>query len=288
MNGLDDIVNVSVGDSTVTLLGVRHTRSVFQKHHEFFRDSVQTHDAVVLENAVILAGDFRWDPGFFGQFADLAHAEGKKVYCADAAPFLETTFLKRQIDFCRKTVIVSAFAQPALFAMGLPEFGILAGACLASGLYGYLDVTQYGFSLARRKWLPWTNVLAHTSTDYRNIKIAEGIRDVVNVCGEKSLLGVHGTLHNRGIAFYLKHPRIAAEKKKYYALYEEFSALVGNETVRQYRPRSLSEARASLQQSYAEVGGEGEPGPDFLSACPLRVFAWEKRTLSEIKAQTRP
>ena len=235
----------------VTILGVTHTKESFEKYRNFFKKLVSSSDALVLEQiAATSVHNFQHEPTFFGPFAELARSQGKKVYSADPT-------IRSGIKYNQQMGAKAMFANILGLWVGLTGVRLGSKALIAVGVSAELlsfsllfgsdkfDAFRY---LHLDKDMEWIDALAFGYHDYRNLKIAKGIRRICQQKDEKRLLAVHGDGHSRGIDFYLAHPSLANAKSLVYWNYERIARNCEFSDVREYIPRTDKEAHAQFEK----------------------------------------
>lgn len=223
-----------VNDKDVSIIGVAHTDPFFEEHEDFFRKVIDDHDALILEAYGSGAID-----DFFWQLAYIAGEKGKNVYNVDPdnrfvrfgelilVGLATAYFFHLAYDFNERIKNGSKKMSRRNF-LKRTLIGCLAG----SKILGSLGATCRG--LINEDLLlehGWDDILMYGELDYRNVKIAEGIRKVCDEATDiSSIAAIHGMGHSKGIEAYLMNPDLM--KKKYaYLPYD----LLGS-GIRKYEP----------------------------------------------------
>jgi len=223
-------IKEKINDKDVSIVGVRHLPEFFLKYKIFFENLVSKHDAIVLEESI---EDF-WEHPFFGKIADIAYAQKKRVYQADPTN-LPCEILDATSFGGGLYLIIDAVNKPKreisrrdfLKRIGIAGIGafLLFGSLPGMVVRKVIDeeiLYSYGID----------DLLSYGNTDYRNIKIAEGIEKICyKVSDLKKIVAFHGASHSKHIEAYLKNPALRA-KKLAYLLHEAIS----RKKVREYIP----------------------------------------------------
>ena len=239
------ILNERISGKDVSILGVKHTLEFYDRYKDFFKDFTSKYDAFVFEQPY--KGDF-WLSPFFEEIGNLISGTGKRIYQADpinqntndfdidsfyggiflmleglVGPNLRNYVRKRiNPNFKEKKTSRRNFLKRAACAG--------AGASLAFGSFpGFLARSLYGDNLYG---YGVDDILTYGETDYRNIKIAEGIEKIcMNINDIKNLGVIHGATHTEPIAEYLNNEALRLKKLAYFP-YE----IIGRTKVREYVP----------------------------------------------------
>lgn len=226
------LIKEKINDKDVCLVGVAHDYSFFKEHESYFEDIVSKHDAIVLEQS--LGGDF-WDSDFFGWIGDIAHSKKKRVYQAD--PMNWSIFeLDAWAWWIGINLIFWSIAYKPRKKISRREF-LIRSALIGSGasmVFGTTPMRIFTTEQNLEMVLEYgiDDFLLYGETDYRNIKIAEGIERICNeVDYIKSLATIHGAAHHKTVDFYLKNPYLRSKKLAYFP-----HEIVGNTKIREYVP----------------------------------------------------
>ncbi len=226
-----------INGKEVSIVGVLHVKPFFVAYEEYFDTVIQSHDAVVLEQPV--GGEF-WQQSFFKYIGKLARKHKTKVYLAD--PTNLATHDSDKIYGYLGILMMVAKSGELLVRQKMQKLSrrnflkcglwIGGGVSLALGSFDGLMLRGRMLGLDHIADFGWDDILLHGETDYRNIKIAEGL---IKICDEvkdiKNLVAIHGQAHSEPIAEYIESPVL--RKKLYtYFPYE----LVGKTKVREYTP----------------------------------------------------
>lgn len=223
-------IKEKINGKDVSIAGVSHTPEFFWAYRMFFENLVSKHDAVILEESI---GDF-WKDSFFGRIAGIAHTQKKRVYQVDPTN-LPSEIVDATSCGAGAYLILDAIRKPKrkisrrdfLKKIGLAGigallfFGSLPGVVLRSKI-DEESLCSYGVD----------DLLIYGNTDYRNIKIAEGIEKICHEVNDiEKIVAFHGGAHSKHIEAYLKNPALRA-KKLAYLPYE----VISNRKVREYVP----------------------------------------------------
>lgn len=218
------ILEERINSVNVSIVGVEHTPKFSEEHFKFFEDKIKNSDAVVLEQP--LGGDF-WESDFFGDLGCIASWYNKKVYQSDPQKVLPTLIDLAQgtagIYLMIKGALINNYGYQGIIEAMLGSYmflGSFTGKIMRvnakqdTGLnYGLDDLLLYGY------------------TDYRDIKIAEGIKKICHkVKGLKKISCFHGQAHSRPVQNYIRHPILRNTKKIAYLPY----SLISETKVREY------------------------------------------------------
>jgi hypothetical protein len=216
-----------VKDKRVSVIGIEHTIEFYLEHDQFFDEIVRQNDALILEQPY--GGEF-WEDLFWGSIAVLSHDQNKRIYQADSCN--ESIYY---LDVPSGALGSLAAAVYFLDKNKMSRRGFLKAACGALGGDLFLG-TILGMKI-RHKALGDDSPLAKEqlfmgATDYRNIKIAEGVEKICNEADDiQNIASLHGKDHSDGIKFYLENPKLRA-KKLFYFPHE----MLGKNEVREYVP----------------------------------------------------
>ncbi len=225
------IIKEKINNKDVSMVGVCHIPKFFEENKISFENFVSRHDAMVLEESP----ENFWEDSFFGRIADIAHTQKKRVYQVDPRKCLPPRTDGISAGVGASLMLYAAIKKPRVKISRrefLKKIGILGiGASLFFGslpgivLRSKIDeesIFSYGAD----------DFLTYGSTDYRDIKIAEGIKKICHEVSDiEKIVAFHGDAHSKHIEAYLKNPVLRA-KKLAYLPYE----VISNTKVREYVP----------------------------------------------------
>lgn len=179
-------IKKEIDGTSVELIGVGHTKKLYDKWRDFYEEKIGENDFIFLEKPG--NAKFFQDKDFFWPLGEFALKNGKGVCIAD--PVNEAT-LKFQERLDR-----------------IPILNIY------SDLEGLIDlfshITKKDINLNKiRKYL-------YNLNDWRNLEIAQGIRTIITDKFPEGIVSFQGDFHNEGISFYLDNPEIIMKKHKMY------------------------------------------------------------------------
>lgn len=214
-----EIINKKIKNSKVELIGVKHDFDNFKKYETFFIEKIKSSpEGIVLEQSV---GWNFWESEFFGELGEIAYKNNINIYQAD--PTNQST---SHLD------IVLPFASPYLMVFGGLGGSLIGANLIAGSLIGVGTNILIYVKLNKLNKIDDTirGLITYGETDWRNIKIAQGIEKIVGKENSEKLTAFHGGAHTRPISFYLDHSKIRESKNILYAPWN----LIGKNKVRKY------------------------------------------------------
>jgi|SRR3989338_4825168 len=243
----------------ISIMGALHTREFFEWHSEYFGREIENADALVIEQSFIDPNqgsenesllideieelDFT-DDEFFGRIAKIAHENQIPIFIID--PFTEEIYNADHYIFAYAAML-TAFSGVDLIKR-LAKEDITRRRFFADMLLGAAGLSLAGGSFPGVHYREEINEEAlqehgiddlffYGATDFRNIKIAEGLDRISNqVTGINNILSIHGAHHYKQIDAYLLNPELRVRILAY-PIYNE----LGNINIREYRPVRITD-----------------------------------------------
>lgn len=213
------VLEERVNSTDVSIIGVVHDLDYFKKYRQFFENKISESTTIMIEG---LHKEF-WeyeegDELFFNRIGEIAHSQNKKIYQADPRHSMDQSLdilLSMEGAFLVLEGLLGLIKHYPLeynftfLGIGLP---LLLGSM-------YTKIGRVGYSCIKNKLIKYTltDAISYGRTDYRDLKIAEGIDKICNkIEGIEKLTCIHGKAHSHPIMAYLKKPKLRKIKKVFY------------------------------------------------------------------------
>jgi hypothetical protein len=243
-----EIIPKKIKDSNVEIIGVWHTKRFFNEYKEFYERKINESSGIVLEQSV---GGEVWECEFFDKLGEIAYKKKIPIYQTDpinkialidcnnpltsvfGGILMGMGFYKNARKIISKKITRKEFFKN----VGLNFFG-------ASIFYG--SFWPYAYLTTKVGQSPKIYLFAYGQTDWRNIKIAEGIDKICEKENLKKITAFHGEFHTKSIDFYLDNPEIRKIKD---ALYTPLN-ICGIKGIRKYISASSKKDLTNYHQSW--------------------------------------
>lgn len=233
----DKLIEVKIGNSDVKLAGVSHSREFVTAHYSSLDNLVKGCSVAVLEmrpeeiNRRDISNDGK---AYFGTIHKMCHDYGKPIVYLD--PLSKAGTIADMLIGMLGGVYGIMKTADILKKNEMPRRKILSGAKALAGFYVFNNFILGGMSMAfiadslgvsekKGSEFLFKTQVAHIShiVDQRNVELTnrlfalpDKIEDI-KAKGDYMLVNM-GSMHTRGIEFYLKHPWIRKIKSGIYGI----------------------------------------------------------------------
>lgn len=243
-----EIIQKKIKNSNVEIIGVWHAKRFFNEQQEFYERKINESSGIVLEQSI--GGEF-WECEFFDKLGEIAYKKKIPIYQAD--PINEVALIDYHhsltsvfggilmgIGFYKnaRKMISKKITRKEFFKNAGLNF---SGASIFCGSFW-----PYAYLKNELEQSPEIDVLVYGQTDWRNIKIAEGINKICEKENLEKITAFHGEFHTKSIGFYLDNPEIRKIKDILYAPLN----ICGIKGIRKYVPEKIREDLKKYNQGW--------------------------------------
>lgn len=240
-----NITSRTIGDTELLNVGMEHTGSFYEEHDAFFEDMMSEIDALVVEDAAAPWIDFRHF-SFYDDISEQAAEHDVDLYQTDPGNLpvmgIESTrivggthalILGLSETLAQSGNIVGSAEPGSLGALGSAALTLGAGAWLLYGTVIGRGAGHLADGMSGNPYMEtsetWRNYGFSTS-DYREHRIANGIRTIAEEEYYERIGALHGAIHHEGIDDYLDDPSIPRVRARLYDALD----VIANPDIREY------------------------------------------------------
>jgi hypothetical protein len=212
-----EIIKKQVGNSKVELVGVTHTSEFFNSHRKFYERKIEeSPEGIILEQPINF--EFWEKPGdnrFYSHLGEIAYRNKINVYQTDPIN-IKSTVIDYSL-FLPGTELLSKGTSKKSIKMTRKEFLKRLGLSFSGASIVYGSFIPYAYVKTLVGEIPKVDFFSYGGTDWRNVKIAEGIEKICEKENPKKLTAFHGAGHTKQIEAYLNNTKIREMKNVLYA-----------------------------------------------------------------------